>query len=174
MTRFPEIRTERLILRSPNADDAERVALFCADPDVARMTTQMPHPYSLEDAIAFLKRADARNPEREALFAIEHPQDGLIGMLGFYPSAGRQSEIGYWLGRPYWGQGFGTEAATAALRWAADDWRRRLVIAGHFADNPASGQVLCKAGFLYTGVVEPRHSVARGGPADTRMMVWLA
>ena len=55
------------------------------------------------------------------------------------------------------------------------DWRRNVVVAGHFADNPASGQVLCKAGFLYTGDVELRPS--RGPRRDdvpTRMMVWLA
>jgi len=55
------------------------------------------------------------------------------------------------------------------------DWRRNVVVAGHFADNPASGQVLCKAGFLYTGDVERRASRSRGGAeVPTRMMVWLA
>ncbi|HEX7887447.1 MAG TPA: GNAT family N-acetyltransferase, partial [Phenylobacterium sp.] len=80
-----------------------------------------------------------------------------------------------WFGRPFWGRGYATEAVTGALRWAGSDWRKNVVWAGHFADNPASGQVLCKAGFLYTGDVEPRPSVARGGAAvPTRMMVWLA
>ena len=82
--------------------------------------------------------------------------------------------MGYWIGRPYWGQGYATEAATAALAWAGAGWGKRLVVSGHFADNPASGRVLEKAGFLYTGVVEPRHSKARGEAAATRMMVWLA
>ena len=82
--------------------------------------------------------------------------------------------MGYWLGRPYWGQGLATEAASAALVWAGEGWRRRYLMAGHFADNPASGQVLCKTGFLYTGEVVPRHSLARGEAAPTRMMVWLA
>jgi RimJ/RimL family protein N-acetyltransferase len=49
-----------------------------------------------------------------------------------------------------------------------------MVIAGHFADNAASGQVLCKAGFLYTGEVQRRWSLARTEVVDTRMMVWLA
>jgi len=60
------------------------------------------------------------------------------------------------------------------LDWARRDWRRKLVVAGHFADNPASGAVLCKAGFLYTGDVEHPWSQARQGPVRTRMMVWLA
>jgi RimJ/RimL family protein N-acetyltransferase len=83
-------------------------------------------------------------------------------------------EIGYWLGRPFWGRGYMTEAVDAALLWAGDGWGRRYLLAGHFADNPASGQVLVKAGFLYTGDVVPRFSMARGEEAPTRMMVWLA
>jgi RimJ/RimL family protein N-acetyltransferase len=61
-----------------------------------------------------------------------------------------------------------------ALSWVKRDWRKRLVVAGHFADNAASGQVLCKAGFLYTGDVELKASRARGREVPTRMMVWLA
>ena len=52
--------------------------------------------------------------------------------------------------------------------------RKNVVVAGHFADNPASGRVLEKAGFLYTGETRPAFSCARGESADTRMMVWLA
>ena len=55
------------------------------------------------------------------------------------------------------------------------DWRKKLDVTGHFADNPASGQVLVKAGFLYTGDVEMRACNARGGElVPTRLMVWLA
>ena len=64
---------------------------------------------------------------------------------------------------------------TAALRWAGQDWRRGAVWSGHAADDPAAGQALCKAGFLYTGDVVRKVSAARGGEAvATRMMVWLA
>jgi RimJ/RimL family protein N-acetyltransferase len=82
--------------------------------------------------------------------------------------------MGYWIGRPYWGRGFASEAAAGALAWAEQDWRRKLVVAGHFADNEASAQVLIKTGFLYTGEVQTRHSRARGAAVQTRMMVWLA
>ena len=118
-----------------------------------------------------MQRLDAA---REAVFAIEHRDHGLVGVLGFHGQSPLGPEIGYWLGRPFWGQGLATEAATAALTWAREQWRRRVVVSGHFADNPASGRVLEKAGFLYTGEVQPRHSRARGRPAATRMMVWLA
>lgn len=171
----PAIETERLRLRAPQRRDAERIAMLANDLDVARMTTKMPHPYALADAEAFLAQAEGHDPARERAFAIEAPGEGLVGMLGFHPRAedGRP-ELGYWLGRAYWGRGYATEAARASLRWAARAWRRRMVVAGHFSDNAASGQVLCKAGFLYTGEVKLQHCLARGEQTPTRMMIWLA
>ena len=95
-------------------------------------------------------------------------------MLGFKEKQPRRPELRMWLGRPFWNRGYGSEAVAGALGWAHRDWGRQVGWAGHFADNPASGQVLVKAGFLYTGEVKALPSRARGGPADTRMMVWLA
>jgi RimJ/RimL family protein N-acetyltransferase len=182
--RTPRIETRRLALRALDAADADRITLLAGDFDVARMTTSMPHPFHRRHADAFLSRAQALDPAREAVFAIELEDEGLVGVVGFHPTdvlgakAGGSrhvgSEIGYWLGRPYWGRGLATEAAAGALAWARTAWRRRVVVSGHFADNPASGRVLEKAGFLYTGEIQPRHCQARGEIADTRMMVWLA
>jgi len=170
----PVIRTERLRLRKPRLKDARRIAELANDIEVARNLARMPHPYGLKDAQEFLARMAGRDPARASLFVIDHEQDGLIGVLGFEPNAQGRTELGYWLGRPYWGQGYATEAASAALGWAANDWRRKLVVAGHFADNPASGEVLIKAGFLYTGEVQVLACAARGENVPGRMMVWLA
>jgi RimJ/RimL family protein N-acetyltransferase len=83
--------------------------------------------------------------------------------------------MGYWIGKPFWGRGFATEATKA--RWngpSATGPPEALHRRRHFADNDASGQVLIKAGFLYTGVVEHQAVRSRAAPAATRMMVWLA
>ena len=170
----PVISTERLRLRPPRPEDAHRIAALANDEGVAKMTTRMPFPYGEEDARSFLARCQDHDPRREQVFAIEHDGSGLVGMLGFHPDEEGRTEVGYWLGRPYWGQGYATEAAGRALAWVSESWGRRYLMAGHFADNSASGKVLCKTGFLYTGEVQPRHSLARGEPCATRMMVWLA
>jgi RimJ/RimL family protein N-acetyltransferase len=171
----PVVSTERLILRGPVITDAPAVAAIAGDLNVAGMTTSMPHPYALDDAEAWVRRAQACDWERDAMFVIEHRNFGIVGMLGFDHKRSARAEVGYGLGRPYWNRGYATEAVRGALKWVKRDWRRKVVVAGHFADNPASGQVLCKAGFLYTGDIERRTSRARGGAAvATRMMVWLA
>ena len=167
----PAIGTERLILRRPVLSDAPTLARLANDFGVAANLETMPFPYGIEHAEQFLGREiDWRRTPR---FAIEHREFGFIGGLGFDEKAGRL-EVGYWLGRPFWGRGYATEALKAALAWAKADWRKKLVYAGHFSDNRASGAVLVKAGFLYTGDVALRESLARGERVPSRSMVWLA
>ena len=174
MPQPPALITARLRLRPLSASDAGAMTRLIDDIDVARMTTSIPHPFAREDAEAFIARMRASDPGREAVFALDHPRDGFIGAVGLHPNASIGPELGYWLGRAYWGQGLMTEAVTAAVTWAHRCWKRRVLASGHFADNPASARVLIKAGFLYTGVVEPRWSIARAAHAPTRMMVSLA
>lgn len=170
----PSLATARLTLRSPAVADAPRISDLASDYDIARMTTSIPYPLTVDQAEGFLERMEARDPAREAIFAIDLAGEGLIGLIGFHPKDGPAPEVGYWLGRPYWGRGYATEAAKGALAWVRDHWKKRYLVAGYFADNPASGEVLVKAGFLYTGEIEHRYCLARDAEAATRMMVWLA
>jgi len=167
----PVIETQRLRLRRPRMTDAPRVAKLLNDRDLARMTPSVPHPYGLEDAQAYL--AQDADPGDRALFVIDHPEQGPIGVVGFDSENGG-AEMNCWIGQPFWNLGFATEAAKGALVWANKDWKRRYVLARHFSDNPASGSVLCKSGFLYTGEVRLSPSAARGEAVPSRMMVWLA
>ena len=170
----PKIECEGLTLRAPRQADAGRIADLANDFEIARMTTNLPFPYRKADAECFFARMEAADRAREQAFLIEDGAAGPVGMIGFHVNGRLGPEIGYWVGRPFWGRGVATRAARGALAWASNAWRRKVVVSGHFADNPASGRVLEKAGFLYTGAVQPRRSVARGTIAPTRMMVWLA
>ncbi len=170
----PRIETARLVLRPPTPSDAVYVAEMANDAEVARMTTRVRHPYRLADAEAFLGSLQSADPHAERPFLIEHREFGPIGMTGFHRTEDPHAELGYWLGRTFRGRGFATEAVRAALAWAREGWGRRAVLSSHFVDNPASGRVLEKAGFLYTGETRERFSLGRGQAVATRMMVWLA
>jgi RimJ/RimL family protein N-acetyltransferase len=170
----PRLETERLTLRPLAAEDAGPMAALADDIGVARMTTAIPHPYERDMADGFIERMSQTDPRREVTFAVQAREGDFMGVLGIHPREGFAAELGYWIGRPYWGQGYMTEAVSAALAWAGGPWGRRALVSGHFADNEASGRVLTKSCFLYTGEVEPRFSLARGEEAETRMMVWLA
>jgi len=170
----PVVETRRLVLRAPGTQDVTRLAHLANDLDIARMTKRMPHPFSVGDAEAFVLGVAAQNPARAATFVIEHEDLGPVGVIGLFEGEDRVPETGYWIGREFWGRGLATEALEGAMVWASRKWKRRGLIAGHFADNPASGRVLEKAGFLYTGETRRAFSRARAAEADTRMMVWLA
>lgn len=170
----PGIRTARMVLRLPDPADAAPIAKGACDYAVSSNTTRMPYPYGQADARAFVALARGLDPREQATFVLEHRDAGVIGALGFHRGGAPALELGYWLARAHWGKGLASEAVAAALHWAQTDWGRRLIIAGHFADNEASGRVLVKAGFLYTGEVQRRFSRARGAEAATRMMVWIA
>ncbi|KQW82615.1 GNAT family N-acetyltransferase [Brevundimonas sp. Root1279] len=170
----PVVETRRLLLRSPGPQDISRLAALANDSDIARMTLRMPHPFSADDAEDFIVGVAGQDPAKARTFLIEHEDHGAVGVIGLFEDRDPAPEVGYWIGRPFWGRGFATEALEGAVVWASRQWRRRALVAGHFSDNPASGRVLEKAGFLYTGEVRQGFSRARGAETDTRRMVWLA
>lgn len=141
------IKTKRLILRPLESADAERIAELGGDWDVASMTARMPYPYTVAAAHQWIGGLDAG----EKVYGIE--LDGkLIGVTGFTPAPDRRSaEIGYWLGKAYWGQGFATEAARAVVTHCFRNEGFQRITCGHFVDNPASARVIEKLGFVQTG-----------------------
>lgn len=170
----PTLSTARLKLRPPTSADAGRIAELANDFDVVKTTGGMPFPYRLSDAQTYLARSRDADPAREAVFAIDRRGEGLVGLLGFQPTGELAPEVGYWLGKAYWGQGIASEALTAALAWARDDWSQRCLLACHHHDNPASGRVLARAGFLYSGRIEFKPCRARGEDVLCRWMTWIA
>lgn len=154
-------RTPRLLLRPGWSDDAAALATALNDENIARNLGRVPHPYTLEDAQAFLGRpGDARHP-RLLAFLRTHGAPRLIGGCGLTPAADGRAELGYWIARPYWGLGFATEASRALLQ-AARTFGARAIIARHAIDNPASGRVLRKLGFRATGDYVRTPSTGRG------------
>ncbi|MBS0384486.1 MAG: GNAT family N-acetyltransferase [Proteobacteria bacterium] len=162
------IETRRLKLRPIAMSDAPRIARFCDDPGVGRMLAMTPLPYLEAAAEGWIMTLKARAPlERECVFAVERAGEGLIGVVGAHRGERDEVEIGYWFGRPYWGRGFGSEAVCA---FVAQAQALGPLAAGHFVDNPASGRVLEKVGFAYTGETRRMFSMGRGESVDCLRM----
>ena len=160
-------RSQRLLLRPIWPEDAQALFAGIADEGVVRNLASAPWPYEERHAREFAARSDAPLFPR---FLITRAADAqAVGCIGFGPiaDAAKDSgalELGYWIARRFWGQGFATEAGAAVLEIARALGHRALV-ASHFQDNPASGRVLRKLGFEPTGRVEERFSCGRGEPA---------
>lgn len=154
-------RSERLFLRPGWPEDSNDLFHAVCDEGIARNLAQVPWPYGLDDALAYVSLPqEPRYPN----FLITLPGAGTgqaIGTISLMQGRGGRTEIGYWVARAHWGRGFATEAVRAALTLART-LRHTKIYAAHFHDNPASGRVLRKAGFSPTGAVEECFSRARG------------
>lgn len=139
------IATERLLLRPFQRSDAREFTRLAGDWAVASMTSDIPHPLSEQQARAWLKPGRA-----EVRFAIELERK-LIGGAGYYRRRSGTAELGFWLGREWWGSGFATEATRAVLRYGFEVKRLPGFTSSHFVDNNASANVLRKLGFEPVG-----------------------
>ncbi len=158
------LETERLLLRPPEAEDVRSIVNLVGDYDVAKNLSRVPHPYSEDDARGWVTRAngEARAKGTDFPFAITRKDDGAyIGSCGLHLGEGGFFELGYWLGKPYWKMGYATEAARKVAGFAFHTLKAERLVAGWFHDNPASGHVLEKVGFVADGA-DQRDCLARG------------
>lgn len=155
------LTTPRLILRLPNRSDAERITALLDNLAVSGNLARVPYPYRLADARAWLATRRPGLAPTDTTFAIDLPGEGLVGHVGFHRDMRGETVIGYWLGEPYWGKGYMTEATAASLDWFFASTREALVRSGVFYFNAASLKVQEKLGFVETGRSR-LHCLARG------------
>jgi RimJ/RimL family protein N-acetyltransferase len=158
------LETERLLLRRPTLADVKAITRLANDRRIAENTRRLPHPYSQDHAVDFVRGIAAE--QRETVFLIENNHTP-IGMVGLDWGEPEGPELGYWLGVEYWGQGFATEAARAALDFTFEEFDVEAVKSGARVANPASRNVLEKCGFQWSGVELHRfESLGSSTPVD--------
>lgn len=144
----PQLETRRLILRQFEFPDAGKIQALAGDHEVAGTTYSIPHPYTLENArswIATQKNGwDDRSDISFGLFIRESQE--LIGCTSLQNIFNDEAQLGYWTGRPYWNNGYCTEATSALIEFAHANLGISRIHAEHRHDNPASGAVLEKLG----------------------------
>ncbi|MGA8612757.1 MAG: GNAT family N-acetyltransferase [Xanthobacteraceae bacterium] len=157
------LETERLVLRAPRPEDAEAMARLISDRRIAVNTARIPYPYGVEDAEQFIAAVNGQDGEVAFLITFD---GALIGGCGVAQSDSGP-ELGYWVGVPFWGQGFATEAARAIIDHAFGSLGHEVLEAGARVSNPASRRVLEKCGFQWTGVRLARvRAINSAAPAD--------
>jgi len=146
----PTLETERLRIRPYSESDIADLVPLVGTREVAATTLRIAHPYTEQDARAFLDLA--QEPDKLWL-AITLRADGRqIGGIGLRIEQDQQrAELGYWLGLLYWDHGYATEAAQEMLRYGFDELGLHRIFASHFKHNSASGRVLKKLGMRHEG-----------------------
>ena len=141
------LKTARLFLRTPRFEDAKRVVALVNDRRIAENTARIPHPYTVDDAKEWISAAISQSATSYVI-TIAGEVIGACGLDGL----GEGAEIGYWIGVPFWGSGYATEAARGLIDHAFGDLGYKVLTASARISNPASRRVLEKCGFQWTGV----------------------
>lgn len=149
---LPTLRTPRLTLRPFTAADAPQVQQLSSAYEVALNTAAIPHPYPDGAAEEWIARHDQDfEQNRLHTFAID---DGRVaGAMSLVMRGDAIAELGYWLGVPFWGRGYATEAGRAVLRYGFEECALHRIYACHYTRNAASGGVIRKLGMTYEGTL---------------------
>ena len=159
MEPYPKLQTDRLILRECALEDAPNVQRLIGEWEVAYSLLIVPHPYEegmAQDWIATHRPAYEAG-ERVTWAVTLRKEGSLVGSitLNLHPHHDN-AELGYWIGKPYWGCGYATEAVEEVVRYGFEDLGLHRIHANHLGSNPASGKVMRKVGMSLEGV-RPEH-----------------
>ena len=163
---LPVLRTERLVLRNFDPNDAVDVFSYAQSDKVGPMAGWPPHK-TVEDSRRVVERFIR---EGEVWAIVEKHTGHVIGSIGLHRDQARKvegaRELGYALGEKHWGQGYACEACDAVLRYAFEELHSPVVSVGHFPTNGQSRRVIKKLGFHYDGTLRRAWLLPDGGMAD--------
>ena len=149
---LPTLRTARLVLRPFTMADAPRVQLLAGQREIALNTIHIPHPYPDGAAEDWIENRPRKLAEGHHDFAIDDGE--LAGCIGLRVQPDfERAEVGYWIGKPYWGRGYATEATGKIIEFGFEALKLNRIYAGYFARNAASSRVMIKNGMKYEGTL---------------------
>lgn len=144
------LQTARLLLRPYSLADVADLVRLAGAREVAATTLRIPHPYREQDAVAYITSCQEKIGTRFAITIRDTAE--LCGGIGLeIEPAHHRAELGYWIGVPYWGCGYATEAAAAVVKHGFDTLSLHRIFASHIAGNLSSARVLQKIGMVHEG-----------------------
>ena len=160
-----QLETERAILRLLARKDCRMLMMAIGHPKIAETTLNIPHPYTLETAYAWIERVNdpALSATSVQLGVFLKDSGELVGGVGLSPinRKHRKADLGYWCAFEHWNRGITTEAASRLVRYGFEELDLERIRAKCFADNIASARVMEKVGMVYEGLA--RHEFVKDG-----------
>ena len=170
------METERILLRPWRESDAEALFKYASDPEVGPRAGWPPHK-NVEESLGIIRTVFGS----ETMWAVELKETSeAIGCVGYLPASASnlkiendQCEVGYWIAKPYWGKGICTEAMRLVVDYCFHVKGFTVLWGDYFPENPASGRVMEKCGFVDTGeeTVCPNLSVGADRPVRVMKLV---
>ncbi len=167
---FPVLKTQRLLLRKIQLNDAEDMFEYACDPEFAKYTIWTAHQ-SLEHSKRFVNKIiEFYNTHQLTVWGIVDTNGKFIGTCGFgdLQLIDAKAELGYALSRKYWGKGYMTEAVTAVINFGFSNMPLNRIEARCEPENIASARVLEKIGMKYEGLLR-QHIYSKGTYHDLKM-----
>jgi RimJ/RimL family protein N-acetyltransferase len=156
------LKLQSSLIRSWSSDDTAALKHYANNRNIwINLRDVFPHPYTLEDAGAFLSHVAQENPEMTFAIATSSEAIGCIGLRRGWDIHCKTAELGYWLGEPFWSRGIMSEVVSEFTRHAFEVYDLQRIYAEPFEANRASMRVLEKAGFVCEGRMKA--SVFKGG-----------
>ncbi|MFD0713426.1 GNAT family N-acetyltransferase [Paenibacillus sp. GCM10027626] len=147
--------SKRLMLRLLEAGDAAEIEQIAGDKEIAETTLAIPHPYPAGASSAFIRRRQAAAAQGDGYsWTIRLKESGrLLGIIGLrIDKQHHHAELGYWIGKRYWGQGYCTEAAERVAAFVFEQLKLNKMFAAAMIKNPASSKVMEKIGMRHEGI----------------------
>jgi [ribosomal protein S5]-alanine N-acetyltransferase len=168
-TKSNVIQLNGFSLRRWRQGDESSLSKHADDYDIwINVTDRFPNPYTVADAQEWILASTKNEQLRDFAIVVN---DEAVGGIGFLPQKDvfrRSAEIGYWLGKQYWGRGFMTQAVTAVTEYAFKNVDLCRIYAGVFAWNPASAKVLEKCGYEFEGRL--RNAITKDGKTTDQLL----
>lgn len=160
-------------LREPQEADAPAIAELANDYEIAKMVATMPHPYTLKDAHVFFDKIKTQRKEGKGHALFVTLDEEIAGTIGWFYNEDNVLEIGYWIGRKFWGRGIAGKAVVLILDVIRNECADVTeVLAQYMEENPASSRVLEKCGFVPDGItLDGCYSLARDEVKPSLRMV---
>lgn len=173
MKNMAEMETNRLRFRLWREDDAEELLGLASDSEVGPMAGWPPHG-SVEESLEVIRTVFAS----DHVWALELKETGrIVGCMGYYTHedsnigiAETEFEVGYWIGKEYWNRGYCTEALRAMIEYCFGTKQATTLWCDYFVDNPASGRVMSKCGFVDTGRINWLSGLYLGDERPVKIM----
>lgn len=168
-----QLQTDKCLLRPWRMEDAERLAAGINNRNVSvRLRDAVPHPYTVDDAIAYLQRVTTPQPEHAVCIEVDGQVGGGMSIRIGSDIYRRTAELGYWLAEPLWGRGIMTTAVRAFVPACLQAFELDRIFATTSSKNRASARVLEKAGFTFEGRLR-KNVIKEGEVLDSLMYAWV-
>jgi len=165
--------SEQVRLTEFRPSDKPALVEYLREKEIYDRTLRIPYPYTEKDAEEWfgIVAKTTQQQGRHVHFAIRNIEDFLIGGCGFdgfQVGKSHRAEIGYWLGKPFWGQGIMPVVVQRLCQVAFEEFGLVKITAHVFATNPASARVMKKCGFELEGYLK-KHYLKDGRYLDVRL-----